>query len=229
MLRTLRTNSGGVRDYRKKGGSSGWGLDGMEKLRREAEAKKLKAAAASPTGATAAATGGSGTPESVTKPFQQALDTLSGAGSDVEKMYQTGKRRTMSNIAMQSVNAGMANTLNMPAAELAYENEVRPGTNVGIAQAKAGVLQNLGQTAAGIYGTQVGASTARHGIDVGSQTSLQTAQMGANTAVHGQALQFASNQANQSLQRYIAELSNRPQIGGSTNTQPVPIMGTPRA
>jgi len=170
----------------------------------------------------------SGTPASVADPFKQALDTLSGAGSDVEKMYQTGKRRTMSNIAMQSVNAGMANTLNMPAAELAYENEVRPGTNVGIAQAKAGVLQNLGQTAAGIYGTQVGASTARHGIDVGSQTSLQTAQMGADTAVHGQALQFASNQANQSLQRYIAELSNRPQIGGSTNTQPVPIMGTPR-
>jgi len=171
------------------------------------------------------ATGGSGTPASVTQPFQQALDTLSGAGSDVEKMYQSGKRKTMSNIAMQSVNAGMANTLNMPAAELAYEGEVRPGTNVGVAQAKAGVLQNLGQTAASIYGTQVGAETSRYNTDVGSSTSLQLGQMNQNTAMSGQGLTFASNRANQSLQKYIADLRS----GGSANTQPVSTLSSPRA
>ncbi|MBW2604711.1 MAG: hypothetical protein JRE28_10425 [Deltaproteobacteria bacterium] len=150
----------------------------------------------------------SGTPASVAEPFKQALDTLSGAGSDVEKMYQAGKRRAMSNIAMQSVSAGMANTLNMPAAELAYEGEVRPGTNVAVAGQKANVLQNLGQTAAGIYGTQVGAETSRYGIDVGSRTSLQTAQMGAGAAATSAGLNFASNRANQALQKYIADLKH---------------------
>jgi len=162
---------------------------------------------------TGGAAGGSGTPASVTQPFERALDTLSGAGSDVEKMYQSGKRKTMSNIAMQSVNAGMANTLNMPASELAYENEVRPGMNIGLAQAKAGVLQNLGQTAANVYGTQVGSSTA-----------IQTAQMRADASMSGQGLQFASNMANQALQKYIAQLSG----GGQSNNNPVPMMSSPR-
>jgi len=170
-----------------------------------------KAPAATPASQAAA----SGTPASVADPFKQALDTLSGASGDIEKNYQAGKRRTMSNIAMQSVNAGMANTLNMPAAELAYENEVRPGMNIGLAQAKAGVLQNLGQTAANVYGTQVGSST-----------SLQTAQMGADVTSQGQGLAFASNQANQALNKYIARLKYG-SGGGQSNNSPVPTLRRP--
>ena len=187
---------------------------------------------------TAAATG-SGTPASVSQPFERALATLSGTSGDIEKNYQTGKRRTMSNIAMQHVNAGMANVLNMPAAELAYEGQVRPGMNIGLAQAQAGVLQNLGQTAANVYGTQVGAETSRYSTGVGSQTALQTAQMGADTAAIGQQMTLQSNQANQSLQRYIAELDAQTQIKtaqikagatatGQQNTSPVPMLGAPR-
>ena len=156
-----------------------------------------------------------GTPASVTAPFERALAELSGASSDMEKTYQSGKRRTMSNIAMQHVNAGMANVLNMPAAELAYEEAVRPGMNVQLAQSRAGVLQNLGGAAANMYGTQVGA-----------QTALQTAQMGSDTSMATAGMQFASNRANQALQRYIADLSAKTL---SQNNSPVPTLSAPSA
>jgi len=168
---------------------------------------------ATPSGTPSSSGSSGGMAQTSLDSFQKALDTLSSSSADLEKTYQTGKRRTMSNIAMQSVNSGMANTLNMPAAELAYEGSVRPGMNTQLAQAQAGVLQNLGQTAAGMYGVDVGASTSRYSTDVGSQTQLQTAQIGADTSLAGYGMQFASNQANQALQKYIAELNAGLQAG----------------
>ncbi|MCP4541695.1 MAG: hypothetical protein GY832_31570 [Chloroflexi bacterium] len=198
--------------------------DTLRKQMKTAFDREKGSSTSTASGGTASA-GGSGTPASVAQPFERALSALSDTSGDIEKNYQTGKRRTMSNIAMQSVNAGMANTLNMPAAEMAYEGAVRPGMNIGLAQAKAGVLQNLGQTAANVYGTQVGADTSRYGIDTSAATSLQTAQMGADMTAQGQALQFASNRANDSLNRYIAQLNASTQI---QNTSPVPTLRAPR-
>ncbi|MBE3045973.1 hypothetical protein IMZ48_26225 [Candidatus Bathyarchaeota archaeon] len=134
-------------------------------------------------------------PASVSEPFQQALAALSGTGSDVEKMYQSGKRRTLSDIAMQSINAGMGNTLNMPAAGVAYDEANRAPTNLAAANAKVGVLTGLGQTAAGIYGTNVGAETSRYGI------STQ-----AGTAASGQQLDYNATMSGQALSKYLAEL-----------------------
>jgi uncharacterized protein len=132
----------------------------------------------------------------VNKAFEQAISTLSGAGSDVEKVYQTGKRRTLSDIASQSINAGMANTLNLPAASIAYDEANRPGTNVAIAGQKSAILTQLGQTLAGLYGTNVGANTAVTTANIGAQTSMANAQLGAQV-----------DTAQQALQKYIAELN----------------------
>lgn len=115
--------------------------------------------------------------------FDKALASLSG---DTEKMYQQGKRRTLSDIAMQSVNSGMANTLNMPAAGIAYDEANRAQTNLALGTQKAGILTGLGQTAAGMYGQNLGAQTQRYGIDVGA----------------------SSDAAQRALQQYIAQLQS---------------------
>ncbi len=126
--------------------------------------------------------------------FREALAGLSG---DTERMYQQGKRKTLSDIAMQSVNAGMANTLNMPSAGIAYDEANRPATNLALGTQKANILTGLGQTAAGMYGT-----------NVGSATSLGTAQIGANTSLSNAATAAGVDYAQQALQRYIAQLQN---------------------
>lgn len=114
--------------------------------------------------------------------YDKALASLS---EDTEKMYQQGKRRTLSDIAMQSMNAGMANTLNMPAAGVAYDEANRAQTNLALGEAQAGILTGLGQTAAGMYGTNLSAQTQKYGIDVGA----------------------ASDAASRALQQYIAQLN----------------------
>jgi hypothetical protein len=139
----------------------------------------------------------SGTPSDVSGAFQSALDSLSGANSDVEKMYQQGKRRAVSDYAINAVNAGMGNTLNTGAVGLAYDEQNRAATNLGVAQAKAGIYQNLGQTAANIYGTNVGA-----------QTSLATAGMSAGVANKANQLEFQTANANRALSKYIADLNS---------------------
>ena len=159
-------------------------------------------------GSAPAAMSTSGTPSDVSGAFQSALDALSGAGSDVEKMYQQGKRRAMSDYAINAINAGMGNTLNLGAAGLAYDEQNRAATNLGVAQAKAGIYQNLGQTAASIYGTNVGAQTSRYATDVGAQTSLATAGMSAGMANQANQLEFQTMNANQALQKYIADLNS---------------------
>lgn len=128
----------------------------------------------------------------ISKLFREALAGLTG---DTEKMYQQGKRRTLSDIAMQSVNAGMANTLNLPAASVAYDEANRPTTNLMLGQAKAGILQNLGQVAAGMYGQNLGA-----------QTALQTAGIGAATSRTNALTAAKVNYAQLALQKYLAEL-----------------------
>jgi hypothetical protein len=124
--------------------------------------------------------------------FREALASLTNEG---EKSYQTGKRRTLADIAMQSVNTGMANTLNMPAAGIAYDEANRPAFNTLLGTQKAGILQGLGQTAAGMYGQNLGA-----------QTSLQTANIGAGASMSNAALGYQTNVAQQGLERYLAEL-----------------------
>ena len=114
--------------------------------------------------------------------FDKALAGLTG---DAEKMYQQGKRRTLADIAMQSVNSGMANTLNMPAAGVAYDEANRAQTNLALGAQKASILTGLGQTAAGVYGQNLGAQTQRYGVDVGA----------------------ASDAAQRALQQYIAQLN----------------------
>lgn len=158
--------------------------------------------------------------------FREALGSLT---DDTEKMYQAGKRRTLSDIAMQSVQSGMANTLNMPAAGIAYDEANRSATNLALGQAKAGILTNLGQTAANIYGQNLGAQTQRYGIDVGaqtqkystdvgSQTQRYTADVGAQTQQTGYALSAASDAAQRALQKYIADLQYGGQQGGGSYT-----------
>ena len=131
--------------------------------------------------------------------FDKALASLTG---DAEKAYQQGKRRSLTDIAMQSVNSGMANTLNMPAATIAYDEANRPTFNTMLGQQKAGILTGLGRTAADIYGA-----------DLGSRTSLQTARLGANVSMRNATLaaNTAANTAaaQQELQRYIAGLNNQ--------------------
>ena len=137
--------------------------------------------------------------------FREALASLTGEG---EKTYQAGKRRTLSDIAMQSVNAGMANTLNMPAAGIAYDEANRPAFNTMLGQQKAGILTGLGQTAAGMYGQNLGA-----------QTSLQTANIGAGASMSNAALGYQSNLAQQGLEKYLAEL-RAAQGGGTSGPRP---------
>jgi len=133
--------------------------------------------------------------------FREALASLTG---EAEKSYQGGKRRTLSDIAMQSVNSGMANTLNMPAAGIAYDEANRPAFNTMLGQQKAGILTGLGQTAAGMYGQNLGA-----------QTSLQTANIGAGASMSNAALGYQSNVAQQGLEKYIAELNAARGAGGA--------------
>jgi hypothetical protein len=154
-------------------------------------------------------TASSAVPQSVAQPFERALAALSGADSDAERLYQQGRRQALSQGAISSINAGAANTVNMPAMGIAYDQANRPGFNVGVAAQKAGVLQNLGNTAANIYGTNVGAETSRYATDVGAQS-----------AAAGQGMQFASNQANQALQQYIAQLNAQPPLAMGNVTQP---------
>jgi hypothetical protein len=101
---------------------------------------------------------GSGGPQwgDISGLFREALASLSGEG---EKVYQSGKRRTLADIAMQSVQSGMANTLNLPAAGTAYDEANRPTFNMQLGAQKAGILQNLGQVGTQMYGQNLGAQT----------------------------------------------------------------------
>ena len=173
------------------------------------ELDRTIAAAQNKSEASSGAASASSVPQSVAEPFERALATLSGADSDAERLYQQGRRTALSQGAISAINAGAANTVNMPAMGIAYDQANRPGFNVGVAAQKAGVLQNLGSTAANIYGVNVGAETSRYATDVG-----------AATASSGQALQFASNQANQALQQYIAQLNAQPTLSMSNAAQP---------
>jgi hypothetical protein len=148
--------------------------------------------------------------------FQQAVASLGGAGSDVERMHQQGRRRTLSDIAMQSVQSGMANTLNLPAAGIAYDQAVRPGTNVAVAGQQAGLLADQGRMMAGFYGTDVSADLAMSGHALGvAQLNQQQQQFQAQQAADQQAL---------AMKRYLAELQAKSGGGGST-TPSVAIMG----
>ena len=159
--------------------------------------------------------------------FREALASLTNEG---EKSYQQGKRRSLADIAMQSVNSGMANTLNMPAAGIAYDEANRPAFNTRLGEQKAGILAGLGQTAAGMYGqnlgaqtsryatdvgaqtaryaTDVGAQTSRYGVDVGSRTSLSNAATAAQTSLSNAAMGMQMNQAELDLKRHLGELDN---------------------
>jgi hypothetical protein len=154
----------------------------------------------------------------VQSPFKQAIAALSGVGSDVEKTYQQGKRRTLSDIAMQSVNAGMANTINMPAAGIAYDAENRANTNVAVAGQKANLLGSMGQTMAGVYGTNVGAETSRSNALLGANTSMAESQLGANTSRANANLSYQANQNNSALQKYLGELELKYKYGGTGTT-----------
>lgn len=142
---------------------------------------------------------------SITSPFQQAINSLTAASGDVERTYQEGKRRTLSDIAMQSINTGMANTLNMPAAGVAYDQANRAGTNVAVAGQKAGVLTSLGQALAGVRDT-----------DVGSATSLTASQIAANTSTQNANLQYALGQQTNALEQYLKELELKYKYGGGS-------------
>ena len=138
--------------------------------------------------------------------FGQALSGLTG---EVEKMYQSGKRRAMGDIAMQSVNAGMANTLNLPSADIAYDEANRPATNLGLAQTKASIVTDLGKTAAGIYGENLGAQTSRYGIDMGAATARSNAS-----------LDYQSSAANRAWQQYLGELELKYKASGQGGFAP---------
>jgi hypothetical protein len=173
--------------------------------------------AAHPVAGAGAGTAGPGWGD-VSGLFREALAGLSG---DTETMYQQGKRKTLADIAMQSVNSGMANTLNMPAAGVAYDEANRAQTNLALGTQRANILTGLGQTAAGMYGTNVGADT-----------SLQTAQIGANTSLSNAATAARTDYAQQALQRYIAQLQNATsnreltlQYPGGVGTNKVPAVG----
>jgi hypothetical protein len=155
-------------------------------------------------------------------PFKQAIAALSGAGGDVEKSYQQGKRRTLSDIAMQSVNAGMANTINMPAAGIAYDAENRANTNVAVAGQKANLLGSMGQAMAGVYGTNVGAETSRSNALLGANTSMAESQLGANTSRANANLSYQANQNNNALQKYLGELEMKYRYGGAAGTTGIP-------
>jgi hypothetical protein len=151
----------------------------------------------------------------VSDAFQQALAALSGANSDVEKTYQQGKRRTLADIMMQSVNTGMANTLNMPAAGVAYDEANRPATNLAVANARAGILTGLGQTAAGMYGTNVQANTAEQQAKLGYAANVYGTQTQARTAASQTAANLSTNASSQALQKYIADLETKYRYGSS--------------
>lgn len=98
--------------------------------------------------------------------FQKALGSLTGSGSAVEKMYDAGKRKTLSQIAMNMVNSGMANVLNVPAFNLAYEQDVRPGVDVSIAQALAQLYGQWAGVGANVYGTNQQTQLTKRGQDL---------------------------------------------------------------
>jgi hypothetical protein len=114
---------------------------------------------------------------------------------------------------------------------IAYDQANRPGFNVGIAAQKAGVLQNLGQTAAGIYGVDVGAQTSRYATDVGAATAASGQAMQASLGQQELQSNFATNQANRALQKYIADLNAKTELAIRGNTSPAQanVLGAPRA
>ncbi len=164
--------------------------------------------------ALAAAPGGQPGWGDVSGLFREALASLTGEG---EKVYQGGKRRTLSDIAMQSVNAGMANTLNMPAAGIAYDEANRPVFNTMLGQQKAGILTGLGQTAAGMYGQNLGAQTSRYGVDVGAQTSRYGVDVGAGNDAAQRALQLYIDQMKNTIANRELSLKQPSQLGGTVS------------
>jgi hypothetical protein len=117
----------------------------------------------------------------------------------------------------------------MPAMGIAYDQANRPGFNVGIAAQKAGVLQNLGQTAAGIYGVDVGAATSRYATDVGASTAASGQAMQASLGQQELQSNFATNQANRALQKYIADLDSMTKLAISGTPAQANVLGAPRA
>lgn len=185
-----------------------------QELDRAIRAAQAKPAASTPAPAATAAPAAS--KAGVSESFQKALAEFGDTGT-AEKLYQQGKRRTLSDIAMQSVQAGMANTLNMPAAGIAYDEANRPAFALGQAQQRAGILQNQAGTLAGLYSTDVGAATSRYGIDVGAQTaqSGQAMDLALGQQQLAQRAQLAAQE--NALSRYLGELRakySQPSGGG---------------
>lgn len=145
------------------------------------------------------------TENSVLSAYQEALKTLTSSTGDVEKMYQQGKRRTLADIATSSINAGAANTLNLPAASVAYDEANRAQTNVAVAGQKVGVLTDLANALSEIYQTNLGASTSMQQAQLSANTSTANAQLAAQTSL-------VQSQQQNALSKYIAELNTKTQL-----------------
>lgn len=89
---------------------------------------------------------------SVTDAFNKALESLTEGLGPKSQLFQQSKRKTLSDIAMNSVQTGMANTLNMPAASIAYDKQVLPGLQAQQADATSGLYSQLAQMISGYLG-----------------------------------------------------------------------------
>jgi hypothetical protein len=87
----------------------------------------------------------------------------------------------LADIAMQSINAGMGNTLNMPSASVAYDAANRASTNVALAQLKTSLLSSFGQTQAGMYEQQQGLKASKYNADMNALGQYAAAKERADT------------------------------------------------
>lgn len=91
--------------------------------------------------------------ESIAKQYAPGGGLAKTLTTAQESNLQQGKRKSMSNIAQQLVSAGLANTTNLPSAELGYEAEVmapaRTQLDAEIAKmymdAQMAIAQHMGQ------------------------------------------------------------------------------------
>jgi hypothetical protein len=142
--------------------------------------------------------------------YQKAVAALTSSQGAAEQAYQTGKRKTLSDIAMANINAGMANTTNMTAAGSAYDQANRSAFNANIGTQAANLYSNWANTLANLYGTNLNYQVQQEQTGIqGLQAATQaTAQSAANSSTNKQLTQAQSQIS--ALQSYINSLSSGP-------------------
>jgi len=128
--------------------------------------------------------------------FQSALNALQSSQGAAEKSYQTGKRKTLSDIAMSNIQSGMANTTNMASAGTAYDQANRSSFDAAIGGQTASLYSDYANTLTNLYNTNLNYQTNA------DQLALQNAGNTSRSQVSNLGSQVSA------LQSYIQQLAS---------------------